>query len=150
MLKDTAAVGALSESQAGLVDRALEFQRMTAADVMTPWPELRTVPADWGREQVVRLLSRERPSCVPVVERGAESRVVGVLRFEDGFLRAGGTAAALAREPARLPVRTSLPEAAVRVRDSEAGAGLVEEGGRVVGLITLADVLGPLIGSSGG
>ncbi len=145
MIKDSAGSGALSESQAGLVDRALAFERMTLADAMTPWQEVRTIPGDWARDQVVRLLSRERRGLLPVVARGAPGQVVGVLRFEDGFLRAAPNAAALAREPARLPVRMSLPEAAARIRESDAGAAIVEEGGRTVGFASLADVLEPLI-----
>ncbi len=146
MLKESAATGALSESQAGLVDRALAFQRMTAADAMTPWAEVRTVPADWSRDQVIRLLSREGAAALPVVERGSVLRVVGMLRFEDGFLRAAGNALALAGPAVRVPARMTLPEAAMRLRESDAGAAIVEEGGRVIGLVTLADVMEPLLG----
>lgn len=144
LIKDSA--GAVSESQAGLFDRALAFERMTAADVMTPWAEVRLMPADWTRDQAVRLLSSGGPALTPVVERGASGRVVGVLRFEDAFLRAEGTAAALSRRPASIPARMTLVEVAMRLRASEAEAGLVEESGRVVGLVSLADVLEPLAG----
>jgi CBS domain containing-hemolysin-like protein len=145
MLKESAATGALSESQAGMVDRALAYQRMTAGGAMTPWPRIRSVPADWTRDQLVRLLMREALPVLPVVERGGGSRVVGMLRLEDVFLRAGGTAAALAREAVRIPARMRLPEAAAAMRDAGALAGVVEEGGRTVGVVLLEDALAPLL-----
>jgi CBS domain containing-hemolysin-like protein len=147
MLKDTAGTGVLTESQAGLVDRALAFQRMTVGEVMTPWVRARTVPADWSREQLVRLLSRERIDVLAVVERGeARGGVVGVLRFEDAFVRTGSAAANLIRRPARLPARMSLPDAAAELREAEVDVGIVEVDGRPVGVVELSDVLEPLVG----
>src|SRR5204863_2201659 len=50
MLKDSGA-GTISESQAGLVDRALLFQETRVGDEMVPWSRVRVIPADWTREQ---------------------------------------------------------------------------------------------------
>jgi CBS domain containing-hemolysin-like protein len=147
LLKDT--TGVLSESQAGMLDRAVAFQQATVAEEMVPWPRVRTIPSDWTREQAARLLSREWHTYWPVVERrgpGGSQRVIGVLRHQDLFLRPGVAPAALVIPPARLPARMRLYEAALRLREAQAPVGIVEDGGRPVGLVTLADLIEPLTG----
>jgi CBS domain containing-hemolysin-like protein len=149
LMKDSASSGALSESQAGLVDRVILFQQVSVGDEMTRWSRVQSVPADWSRDQVVRLLCRERHDFLPVVDRAAEGRVVGVIRFEDAFLRAAPTARALARAPARLPARMTLPEAVGELRRAELGVGIVEDNGRPVGIVTMAELLSPLLAAQG-
>lgn len=149
MLKDTTAAGVLSESQAGLLDRAVAFQQTLVGEEMTPWARIRTIPGDWSREQAARLLAREPHSYWPILERkpGASSpRVLGVLRHQDLFLRPGAPPAALALQPARLPARMRLPEAVQRLRDAQAPVGIIEDGGRPIGMVTMADLVEPLTG----
>jgi CBS domain containing-hemolysin-like protein len=147
LLKDSASGGAMSESQAGLVDRALAFRAGSVGDGMTPWYRIRTVPSDWTREQVLRLLSREPLAFVPVVERGSDgARVVGVIRFQDAFLRATPGVGPLLLAPARLPRRMSLAQAVMELRRAQAPIGIVEDGGRAIGLVSMSDLLVPLIG----
>jgi len=146
MLKETASTGLLSESQAGLVDRALAFRQATVAQEMVPWAVVRTVPVEWDRARAVRLLEREKFSYFPVVER--RGGVVGVLRHQDPFLDPGASLASLLLQPARLPARMSLREAVLALRRAQALVGIVEDGGRPVGLVTMTDLIEPLIGEA--
>ncbi len=147
LLKDSATGGTLSESQAGLVDRALAFRAATVGDEMTPWSRIRTVPSDWTREQVLRMLSREPLAFLPVVERGSDgARVVGVIRFQDAFLKSTPQIGALLVSPARLPRRMGLAQAVAELRRSQAPVGIVEDGGKAIGLVTMGDLLVPLVG----
>src|SRR5262249_20916281 len=149
MLKDTTAAGVLSESQAGLLDRAVAFQQTPVGEEMTSWARVRTIPADWTRGQAVRLLAREPHSYWPILERKpgtSSARVLGVLRHQDIFLRPSATPASLALQPARLPARMRLPEAVQRLRDAQAPVGIVEDGGRPIGMVTMTDLVEPLTG----
>lgn len=161
MLKETAATGVLSESQAGLVDRALAFRAIPVVEEMVPWSDVRSVPVEWDRATALRMLARTRFTYYPLVERrgvGGAGRVVGVLRYQDLFLRPEATPVQLAKEPARLPPRTPLREAVLSLRRAGAMVGIVEEGGeggggggggewgRPVGLVTMADLVDPLMG----
>lgn len=149
MLKDTTAAGGLSESQAGMVDRALVFQGMTVADEMVPWSRVRMIPADWTRDQAMRLLMRELFPYWPVVERraGGTVRVLGVVRHQDLFLHPGAPLASLAQAPARLPARMGLQDAVRRLREAAVPVGIVEDGGRPIGMVTMTDLVEPLTGA---
>ena len=72
LLKDSATGGTLSESQAGLVDRA-GVSATTVGDEMTPWSRIRTVPSDWTREQVLDAVAGAA-GFLPVVEPAATGR----------------------------------------------------------------------------
>lgn len=149
MLKETASTGLLSESQAGLVDRALAFRQTIVAREMIPWAVVRAIPVEWDRTRAAAVLEREQHTYFPLVERrGAGTRVVGVLRHPDLFLNPGAAPASLALEPARLPPRMTLREAVVSLRRAQASIGIVEDGGRPVGLVTMSDLIEPLLGEA--
>ena len=82
---------------------------------------------------------------VPVVERGG-GRVVGVLRFQDVYLKPTPNLASLLLSPARLPRRMALAEAVVELRRAQAPIGIIEDGGRPIGMVSMADLLAPLTG----
>jgi CBS domain containing-hemolysin-like protein len=151
MIKDTAGereeAAPLTESQARLVDRALEFGRTSVADEMLPWLRVRTAQASWNRSTLVTLLAREPRSFLPVVERDAAGkvRVIGVLRNSDLFTRPDAPVSRLILEPARVPPRMSLREAIVKLGQAQATVGIVEEGGKPIGLISMADLIEPLL-----
>lgn len=151
LLKDTAegetGNATLSESQARLVDRAMEFGTTQVADEMQPWPRVRAVQASWSRASVNALLAREPHSYLPVVERdqAGRARVTGVMSAQDLYLHPDRPLARLVLEPARLPPRMSLREAVAVLRQAAAPVGIVEEGGRPVGLVTMSDLIEPLL-----
>ena len=137
--------GALSPSQVGLVDRALAFHRMTVSEEMVPWGRVVTVGEGWDRPRVLALLQKSHHSAFPIVD--ARGRVTGVLRHTDPYARPDSGLAALALAPAVLRPGEPLREAILRVRESPARVGIVESpGGRPMGLVTLKDLVEPLIG----
>jgi CBS domain containing-hemolysin-like protein len=143
MMKE--AEGALSASQMSLVDRALAFHRTTVSEEMVPWGQVVTIGADWDRPRVLALLQRSHHTVFPVVD--ARGRVAGVLRHTDPYVRPDAEVAALALAPAVLRPGDPLREAILRVRESPGHMGIVESpGGRPMGLVTLEDLVEPLIG----
>lgn len=151
MIRDSAgereAAAPLTESQARLVDRALEFGRTSVADEMLPWSRVQTAQAGWNRSTLVALLSREPHSFLPIIERdsGGRVHVQGVIRSQELFVRPDAPAGRLILEPARLPPRMSLRDAIVRLGQAQAAVGIVEEGGRPIGLVTMTDLIEPLL-----
>jgi putative hemolysin len=151
LLKDTAGEGdapaPLSESQAKLLDRALEFGRTSVADEMLPWPRVQSIRPGWNRSTVMGMLARFPASFLPVVDREASGRqkVVGIIRARDLLTRVDTPMSRLTLGPARLPPRTSLRDAVVRLREAAVPVGIIEEGGRPLGLITLSDLIEPLL-----
>lgn len=144
MLQEGAAQGALSPSQASLVERALAMRDATVEDEMTPWNKVRTLRHDWPRERVLRESAGRSQASLPVVN--AHGRVVGVLWAVDAHLRHDAPWQTLIHEPARLASSVSLLDAMQYVTDSPARVGIVEREGRPVGLVTPQDLIEPLTG----
>jgi CBS domain containing-hemolysin-like protein len=74
---------------------------------------------------------------------------VGVLRYQDLFVRPGAPILAMSLPPARLPARMTLAEALRKVREAAVPVGVVEEDGRPVGFVTVTDLIEPLTGVLG-
>lgn len=138
------------------------MQEIAVRDVMTA-PAL-TVHADAGFKQVVELISRHRVSALPVVDE--HGRPLGVVSEADLLVKEEGAdergrllelprrrrqrakaRAATARELMTAPALTvapdvTLPEAARRMREARVKRlVVVDEEGRVVGVVSRVDVL---------
>lgn len=144
MLREGASQGALSEAQAGLADRALDFHRATVGDEMVPWAEVHALSEDWERLRVLQHLARHRHAWYPVVDR--RGRVSGLLHFMQVYLRPDATIPQLAVPHTSL--RPELPARNALDHISRGGAGLaiVERDGRPVGIVSPMDLVAPLIG----
>lgn len=151
LLKDSAgdreAAAPLSESQAKLLDRAVEFGRTRVTEEMLPWNRVFTIRASWSRSTVVSLLSRSPQPFLPVTDRDSTGRVrvTGILNARDLFARPEVPMARLAVEPQRIPARMTLADAAAVLQASPVPCGVVEDAGRPVGLISLSDLFEPLL-----
>ncbi len=148
LVRDSAGSGAVSEAQAGLVDRALRFQRGMVGEEMVPWSDVHTVGEDATLGQLREAIERSGEAYVPVLSgRGGRSAsVVGVVWHADAILRAGQSVRSMVVAPARVTPRTPLPEAIARLKGAAAPVAIVEEGERAVGLVTMDDLVGPLVG----
>jgi CBS domain containing-hemolysin-like protein len=153
LIRDSAGTGALSESQAGLVDRAMAFHAKRVGDEMQPWGEVAIVPEEGTLGQLREALEKSGSSYVALVaSRGAGARetanrramVVGVVWHGDAYLRTGQSVRSMAAEPARLTARMPLSEAIAKLKSAEAPVGIVEEGGRPIGLVGMDDLVEPL------
>lgn len=144
LLKEGAAQGTLSASQATLVERALAMRGATVADEMVPWHRVQLLPLDIERGRLVAFLTREAHAHYPVIDR--RGRVVGVLWQPSVFLDPTLPLGELLREPARLPPALPVLEAIALVRASSARVGIIERGGRPLGMVTEKDLVEPLTG----
>jgi CBS domain containing-hemolysin-like protein len=126
---------------------ALTLTERTAGEVMTPWPRVRTVTTDVRPTELEKLAVRTRLSRFPVVD--AQTRAVaGFVHVKDLLT---------AEDMDRLPTSAVRPLAVVRpdtrlaellliMRRSHSHLVLVSDGTAPLGVATLEDVLGAVVG----
>lgn len=144
LLQEGAAQGALSASQATLVERALSMRDATVGDEMVPWARVRTVRMDWDRTRLLDFLSRQPHSHLPVVD--AKGQCVGVLWQVSVFLKPDAPWNSLLAPATIIPAEASLIEGMRMLREDAAGLGLVRHDARIVGVVTPKDLIEPLTG----
>jgi putative hemolysin len=144
LIKHGAGGGAMSEAQAGLIDRALRVEATRVGDEMIPLHAAVTVRSNWVAARARREVTRKAHARFPVLdERG---HVVGVVRLADLVLQPGATVASIMGPVARLDHRVSAWEGLGVLRRDGVGMGVVERNGAAVGIVTQKDLVEPLTG----
>jgi putative hemolysin len=141
--------GLLEPDEQARLHRALRLGRRRAADLMVPRERVTAVDVDTPLDALVATLARSPYTRLPVYE-GTFDHPVGVLHTKDLALALLGSAAPPLRSLLRPHVVVAPDMAADRVvsflRERHTHQGLVVDGkGRVVGLITLEDVLADML-----
>lgn len=144
LLKEGATHGALTDSQTGLIDRALTLREATVGEEMTPWRSVKCASASWNRKTLMDRVRAAPHARLPMIDKSG--KVLGVLWNLDVYLKPEVRWTSLALEPARLARSTPIQAALLALKESPAGVGIVEEQGRPIGLITRKDLVEPLIG----
>lgn len=144
LLKEGATLGALTDSQTRLIDRALTLREATVRQEMIPWRSVKCASASWNRKTLMTQVRGAKHARLPLIDKGGN--VLGVLWNLDVYLKPKATWTTLATEPARLKPTMSVRDALAALKESPAGVGIVEERGRPIGLITRKDLVEPLIG----
>lgn len=114
-------------------------ERLAAVDLQTPWAD------------VLRIVATSPYSRLPVFRRSLDD-IAGVLHTKDvvtHFLerREGGSLSSLVRPVQRVPDTMSADRLLAFLRERRSHQALVVDTTTVVGMITLEDVLGELLGS---
>ena len=132
--------------------RALKLGARRAGDLMIPRSQIVALDASTPPEECIRLVA-ERPFTRMPVYRGDIDDVIGVLHTKDVLLRQldGGpprSFADLLRPIVTVPVMAPADKVLVILRERRVQLGLVvDERGKTVGLISLADVLADVFGA---
>lgn len=154
MIAESRDGGLLEADEQQRLQRALHLGRRTAGDLMVPRERLTMVPDGASWAEVLQIVSASPFSRLPVY-RGRRDQIVGTLRVKDlvhRYLAEGppATAGSLARPLANVPVTLPADEVLTTLKQKRAHqAVVVNESGDVIGLITIQDVLGALLGSGG-
>ncbi len=148
-IQEGAGAGALSEAQATLADRALALRDLTVAGEMIPWSDVRTIHVDATpaeREAIIRRLPYTR---LPVVNRRGD--VVGILNTLDACLDRDKATERLMYSPCTLPSNARVTQALRTIRAAKRNMAIVLDSrtGRPVGIVTLKDLVEPVIGELG-
>ncbi|MCP3906170.1 MAG: DUF21 domain-containing protein [Planctomycetes bacterium] len=146
LIREGVGAGVVTHLQARLTDRALAMNEQRVEQVMVPWSNVATLPADAGREAREALIGARNFSRLPVVEPGG--RVVGVVSWVDAMLERDAPTRSLMRPPLFLGDEMDLLEGLALMRRKRAPMAIVRgaDGGRAVGIVTLKDMVEPLTG----
>lgn len=149
LIQEGAGAGALSEVQATLADRALALRELTVAGEMIPWSDVRTIRVDASpaeREAMIRRLPHTR---LPVVN--ARGEVVGILNTLDACLDRERPTERLMYPPYTLPANARITQALRAIRAARRNMAIVLDPrtSRPVGIVTLKDLVEPVIGELG-
>jgi putative hemolysin len=149
IVTEAAETGALQEHTRELASRALQFEGLTAADVMVPRNRIVALPRNASPDLIRRTLVEERRSRVPVFD-GALDNMVGYATAKDllplawdGKLTLEGVV-----RPVKLFIEKTpaLHVLEVMQRERERLSIIVDEHGAVAGLITIEDLVEELAG----
>jgi CBS domain containing-hemolysin-like protein len=148
-----AAIGELDPMERDIIEAVFEFDDLTVQRLMTPRPDVFSVPLTIGWKELLEQCRREGLSRIPVTGH-AQDDIIGVLLLKD-LLKFRGAAPSGPRQLRSL----LLPPVFVPASKSADGmlreflekrfhmAFVVDEHGTFVGLVTLDDLLGELVGT---
>ena len=151
MVEEGEESGAIRRNEKEFIENVLEFDNITAKDVMIHRTDMVTLPADAEEEEILDAIRQSGLSRFPVYGEDADD-IVGILSTRDYLLNF--------RDPAPKPLKQLLrpayfvPEtvaADVLFRDMQGKkthlALVVDEYGGTSGLVTLEDLLEELVGN---
>jgi putative hemolysin len=146
LIQEGAGQGALSESQATMVDRALAFRTVTVGDEMTAWSKVLVLPAQAERSRMLELIGTSTHAAYPCVDR--LGKVVGVVTHLDLYTQTRKTTPDLLKVPLRVAPTTIAREALAKLRSTGNRLAVVEDAsGRPIGVVTARDLIEPLTGA---
>jgi CBS domain containing-hemolysin-like protein len=142
--------GEIESGESTLIHRVFDFANRRVAEVMTPRDRVFLLDAATPPAQLIAAVAHGHFSRVPVY-RGSPDNVIGILHVKDLVVRRLDTALPrlerLLRPPRFVPPGKSLVELFDEMRrDRYQIALVVNEYGRLLGLITLEDLLEELFG----
>ena len=143
--------GLLEPAEQQRLRRALQLGLRTSRDLMVPLDRITMLPLDAPWDEVVRTVAASPYSRLPVYSRGPE-HVVGMLRVKDlvdRYVVEGPLPLDRLMRPVVF-VQDSLAADRVvsQLRDKRVHSAIVTGGtGQAIGLITIQDVLGELLGT---
>ncbi|MGY1604900.1 CNNM domain-containing protein [Geodermatophilus sp. SYSU D00815] len=139
LVEHSANVGALDAGFSTQISGALELERMTVRELVAPDAPLVAVPAD-ATVGAVRETTRSTGHLRILL--GDRARLTGVVHVRDTLTAPGGTPAAeLARPVFTLDAGTTVHAALKAMRETRNHLAVLTDGGAVLGVVTLADVL---------
>jgi CBS domain containing-hemolysin-like protein len=146
----SSAAGSLSESQAELMRRALEFRELDAREVMVPWNRVVSIPAAASGAELQSLLDTTRHMRFPIVDEIGE--VVGMVHAKDLLgvqieRRAEVAITDLSRPVLAVPESADLHRVLAELRGSSSPMAIVvDEHGATAGVLTIEDLVEELVG----
>ncbi|MEE8422854.1 MAG: hemolysin family protein [Dehalococcoidia bacterium] len=139
--------GELKSEDQFLIERALRFRDLTAAQVMVPRTELLALPVETTVAEARRFVAESHHSRYPVY-RDSIDNVIGVIHVRDLILAANDQMIEpLLRQPLLVPAQASVNDVLAQMRDTRTHFAIaVDEYGGTDGIIALEDLLEELVG----
>ncbi len=141
LVEHSANVGALDASYSAQISSALELERLTVRELVTPGARLVGVPGD-ATVGAVRDVTRRTGHLRILLGVGAGQRITGVLHVRDTLTAPDDAPSApFARPVFTLAADTPVHAALKAMRETRNHLAVVVDADDVVGVVTLADVL---------
>lgn len=150
IIEESRAGGELAEAEHELLAGALGFLGVRVSEVMTPRERLVTVPSTATVAEAEAIVHRSGHSRVLVAGTGPDD-VAGFLHAKDLLRlapeqRSGLLPPGLVRVALRVRPDDRLPDVLPRMRRARRHVAVVGDGSRVLGLVTLEDLLEAIVG----
>jgi CBS domain containing-hemolysin-like protein len=145
LVGESARMGLLDRHEHDLLTRALRVQSQPVERLTVPIAAAAAVPAGASGTEITDVAARSGHLRL-VVNGGTPDDVRGVLHVRGALIEPSRTAEELMSPAPRVAVSTTIPEAVARLQDARAHLGFVtDERDRVVGLVSLSDLIGELL-----
>ncbi len=139
------ASGALTHTQAVMVDRVMNIADVKLANVMVAIDKAICIRRDTARAVLMRMLRKHNYSRVPV--RDASGDVVGILDVYDVLIDESVVVPAeKMTDPLKLPADMSVTEALYRLQRTKSMMAVVQKDARPVGIVTIKDLVEEIVG----
>ena len=135
--------GSLDRTEQALMRRAIRLSDRQVCDAMVPIDQVLWIDADWPTRRIEAFMKEHGRSNYPVATKRVD-KLVGVVRALD-FLLERNLAEAMA-PPVFARPQESLVTAIERLRPLETRLLVVKEGERLLGVLTLNDILAEIVG----
>jgi putative hemolysin len=142
--------GIVAEAEQGIVEAVFKLGDRRVAELMTPRLNIVWIEVSEKIEEIRRTIADNRFSRFPVCEEGID-HIIGVVHVKDLFVSANQTGEfdlrRILREPSFVPESVQALNLVETLRNSGTEmAFVVDEHGGLQGLLTMADLVEPLIG----
>ena len=82
MVEEAETGGSIDEKRSELIQNAIEFDELTAEDVMTPRPEMEAIDSECSKEELAAIFEETGYSRLPVYEEEID-KIIGVINQKD-------------------------------------------------------------------
>ena len=139
--------GEIDAHESELIRSAIEFNDLTAEDILTPRVDMTAVSADADVETVARAFEESGYSRLPVYDDGIDN-IVGILHEKDFYTRADGVSIRDIMTPPLCVMPTIQLAVLLKTLQKTKNhmAVVMNEYGGVLGIATMEDVLEELVG----
>ena len=151
LVRRSASQGVLEKDTATLLERSLNFARLTADDIMTPRPSMHAIAVGDSADDVIQLARRTGHSRFPVYDDDLDD-ITGVVHVKAAVSvprekRTEVPVGALSTEPLRVPetVHLDVLVAELRTKGYQM-AVVVDEYGGTAGIVTIEDLIEEIVG----
>ena len=149
MVEEAESSGGIEENQSELIQNAIEFNEITAEDVMTPRPEMKAIDVECPKEELAVLFKETGYSRLPVYEEEID-KIIGVINQKDFHNYIAGTN----RNIADYVMPVVFVSTAIKISDllkkmqqlKTHMAIVIDENGGTEGLVTMEDIIEELVG----
>jgi CBS domain containing-hemolysin-like protein len=150
LVSEASEAGALRPATGRILGNVFAISRVLVRDVLVPRERVRAIPRDIDPDRLLDLLREEGYTRLPVYE-GTPDRVVGILHTKDLFHLYAKQRVVILEDAVRpfIEMRpdVSISTALASFRRLRSHLAIVrEEGGPLLGIVTLEDVLEVIVG----